>query len=575
MDNMLYIIAGLVLILLVAGVVLRKKKAQEPSVQPHVQSGKKAATLTPTAKTTSDTSTRSHEDIDKKFDHITIAERFIDQQRHDKAIETLNRGLNEKPNDSQLLLKLLSIYATIDQPENFNKVYDVIKTQNDTQSIAQADELKALFFGEQNPIAAQAMPVEDDTNFESIDFDLPTGQFDDKQFDNNASLSDQPVVQNSNRTLVDESITNPVISNELHEASSTTDTVEDNFDLTLSDFEDDFEEPTANSSTPVTSLNTTDNEGQNTSTINDSATEDSDISDFDFNLDSSEADNNTLPETSVTPSRSDDASDEMTLDSEAFILDFDELVTDVETDTNTDETNAKDLTIDAAQNDVTQSQEEDFTLSLEDFDASNSTETVLVNKEPTLEESNDFDDFVLEDRNFEESSFEVNDLKEDALEENSFENRPLTDNVLENNSFEDNNLEELRFDDSSLESTTTETPSVAATAPLLFDDNTSLENDFDSETDSSITPTSLAPVENESAVTSEVETESEEDFSSRFSADFDFVKSLDSNQVTLDLASQYIQLGEYDSAKRLLKEVMVHGNDEQQQQAKMLLERTA
>ena len=45
--------------------------------------------------------------------------------------------------------------------------------------------------------------------------------------------------------------------------------------------------------------------------------------------------------------------------------------------------------------------------------------------------------------------------------------------------------------------------------------------------------------------------------------------------MTLDLAAQYLQLGEYDSAKRLLNEVMAQGNSEQQSQAQTLLERTA
>ena len=70
-------------------------------------------------------------------------------------------------------------------------------------------------------------------------------------------------------------------------------------------------------------------------------------------------------------------------------------------------------------------------------------------------------------------------------------------------------------------------------------------------------------------------TVTDEDFSAQFAADFDFVKTLDSNQVTLDLAGQYVQLGEYDSAKRLLNEVIAQGNSEQQQQAQQLLERTA
>ncbi|MGM8901112.1 FimV/HubP family polar landmark protein, partial [Psychrobacter sp. 1Y4] len=101
--------------------------------------------------------------------------------------------------------------------------------------------------------------------------------------------------------------------------------------------------------------------------------------------------------------------------------------------------------------------------------------------------------------------------------------------------------------------------------------------DTDSLLDSSVaTPpaSAVAPVEPQTDINHEA-VESAEDFSSRFAADFDFVKSLDSNQVTLDLANQYLQLGEYDSAKRLLNEVIAQGNSEQKQQAQLLLERTA
>ncbi len=115
MDNMLYIIAGLVFIVLIAVLVVRKNKAQKPSGQPIVKAGKTALKEAPSEADSTN---------DKKFDPIEIAQRFMDQQRYDKAIETLNRGLIEKPNDSQLSLKLLAIYATIDQSDNFNKVYD-------------------------------------------------------------------------------------------------------------------------------------------------------------------------------------------------------------------------------------------------------------------------------------------------------------------------------------------------------------------------------------------------------------------------------------------------------------------
>ena len=64
-------------------------------------------------------------------------------------------------------------------------------------------------------------------------------------------------------------------------------------------------------------------------------------------------------------------------------------------------------------------------------------------------------------------------------------------------------------------------------------------------------------------------------FAAQFAADFEFVDTLDSQQITLDLAGQYLQLGEYDSANRLLNEVVAQGNPEQQQQAQALLARSA
>lgn len=572
MDNMLYIIAGLVLILLVAVLVLRKKKAQETSIPPAIQSGKKAATLTPTAKTNDNTPAHSREDIDKKFDHITIAQRFIDQQRHDKAIETLTRGLNEKPNDSQLLLKLLSIYATLDQPENFNNVYNTIKTQSDPQSITQANELKALFFGEQAPVAVEVAPVEDHTNFESIDFDLPISQTDDQKV-----LSDQPAVQDSNPTWADEQTHQTAASNEFDHISSTNESVENDFDLTLSDFDNDFEdhgfeEPATTSVAPVTSLNDTEEQNFNTATVDETTSEDSDIIDFDFEFDSSEADKTPI-NTPVASRNSDSTNEDMTLDSEEFILDFDDLVSDAETDTIADnkESIVEELSIEANQN------EDDFVLSLDDFDASNNTETVSESIVPALEETNDIDNFILENTDFEDSSSKDNISKDHTFENSDSKNSSSESSTLDDSKFEDISFEEQRFDDNSVEHEITDTLEIGSSEPLLFDDNTVLEEDFDFEPNALTRPTSSAPVEADNSVIleNEIDTESTEDFASRFSADFDFVKSLDSNQVTLDLATQYVQLGEYDSAKRLLNEVMDQGNHEQQNQAKLLLKRTA
>ncbi|ERL54878.1 FimV/HubP family polar landmark protein [Psychrobacter aquaticus] len=550
MDNMLYIIAGLVLILLVAGLVLRKNKAQKPSVPPHVIPKQNTATQTTATKNNYDTPAPSHTD-DNKFDPIMIAQRFMDQQRYDKAIETLDRGLKEKPNDSQLSLKLLSIYATIDQPESFNTVYETIKARNDSDAIARANELKGLYFEEQNSVFAQEVPAEDNTNFQSIDFDLPPPP---TQIDNNKTQSDQTPAENSSPTLINESVDTPVFSNERDEINATTENVEDDFDLTLSDFENDFDEPT----TTATSIDVSDDESFDTSTIDSTdAIEDKDISDFDFSFDISEADN-APTEPAVTSNTADSATETMALDHEEFILDFDDLTTD-------DDKNTEKPIVEAVNVDTTQNIEDDFTLSLEGFeelDNSNSTKTVLENEKPILEQSHDIDNFVLEDSSF-----------EDYTLDDTFQESNLKESSLVDSNFEPNHLEEQSFDEYDLESPLTEASRIAPTAPLLFDDNTLLDDDF--EAGSLVATTPEAPVEINTDIATEANVETAEDFSARFSADFDFVKSLDSNQVTLDLAGQYLQLGEYDSAKRLLNEVIIQGNSEQQKQARLLLERTA
>ena len=537
---MLYIIAGLALILIVAGLLLYKKKAQKPSAQ----LGMRTATPATMPKKDHDTPTQSHSDVDNKFNHITIAQRFMDQQRYDKAIETLNRGLSEKPKDGQLSVKLLSIYATINQPEDFNKVYDAIKMQGDSKSIALADELKTLFSEEQNEVAAKELPVEDNSNVESIDFDLPINQV-----DSTNAISDQPTFEDNRTTLVDDSISHSAVINTSYESSLTSENVEDNFDLTLSDLETNINAPEATDIAPVTSLEVVDDESLNIANIditdNDVAVsaEDNDLndlSDFEFSLDSPE-ETDTTTANSIISNHSDSINDEMTLDDDAFILDFDDLATDV--NKAIDET-TEELSIDAVQN----NEENDFTLSLDSLDSPNNIEASTENEAPVLEENIDTNNFIIENNGIEEDNFEVE----------SFENIKLEAQSLDNNDSE---------------YAATKESNITPTAPLLFDDHTLLDNEFDTHTSTALSP--VTPIEDESALSAEHIAETAEDFSSRFAADFDFVKSLDSNQVTLDLAGQYLQLGEYDSAKRLLNEVLIQGTSEQQNQAQVLLDRTA
>lgn len=501
MDNMLYIIAGLVFILLIAVLLIRKNKAKKPSEQPLINAEKS---------TLKEASTLAETTTDKKFNHIEIAQRFMDQQRYDKAIETLNRGLTEIPNDSQLSLKLLAVYATIDQSDNFNKVYDSIKAHADAKSIAQADELKALLTEEQNQAAIRALPADNDQDvgFESIDFDIPANKVEsqhsavDVDFEKDASQTSaysSDLADSSNTTL---------------ETSNDFDNIEQAFELSLDDLQEDSSEPAATSTTPITELDITDEESLSTSTAKEvNSSESASETDFDFDLAESHDTSSKAPITTL----SNDYSNDIILDdNEDFVLDLADLeIQTIDENVNVDQ--------------------EDFTLSLDPNASIGAIDTFAVaEKTPSSETP------VLIADDFEDFSFDDNEAQE-------------TNEAIH------------------------ETPTT-----VVFDDNTLIDDDFDfgtlSDAPTATTPVDLAS-EIESNVDSEViadtQTESPEDFSSRFAADFDFVKTLDSNQVTLDLAGQYVQLGEYDSAKRLLNEVISQGTSEQQSQAQALLDRTA
>ncbi len=185
MNSMLYIIVGLVVIVLIAVVVLRKKKGQQPPSQMTKPADKNLANNRSVAAVNKESPVSnpysSPKDTHKasqqhatQFDLVTVAQRFMDQQRYDKAIETLERGLIEEPQNTQLLLKLLNIYAINNQFDDFNKTYNLIKSFDDSAGIGEADQLKALLEQEQT----QNQVVEPETNvdsaFETLDFDLST-----------------------------------------------------------------------------------------------------------------------------------------------------------------------------------------------------------------------------------------------------------------------------------------------------------------------------------------------------------------------------------------------------------------
>ena len=542
MDNMLYIIAGLVVILLVAVLVMRKNKAQKPSKPLSINTGK----IEPLSKhaASKSTPTQTATNNDKKFGHIEIAQRFMDQQRYDKAIETLNRGLSEKPNDSQLSLKLLAVYATIDESENFNKVYDAIKASNDEKSIAQADELKALLTEEQTQVAKQTMLADksEDNGFESLDFNLPINKASSDSAVLDTDAAQNIDYKNDSSKATDETVTTSNAFNDNAFDDDNFDDIEQAFDLSLSDLEDSNNEsvPTTDAnSAPVTTLDLVDENILTPTTMvidtdNNSHSTDSDSDfdfDFDFELSEQSLTSTESPVNSATHDSVNSGLNELSLE--------DEFVLELEGDANTVINDAPVIT------ETPYLDDDRLTLSLDNVDILDETQNNTAIQHSIVEDN--FDDFSFEDI-----------------------------------SIEDANIKDISAEETDIVKNDSEASSIAPTT-MMFDDDTVIDDDFnfDSLSESN---TASTPVETDSeyanthiddAIDIAADTDSAEDFSSRFAADFDFVKSLDSNQVTLDLAGQYVQLGEYDSAKRLLNEVVAKGNSEQQQQAQLLLDRTA
>lgn len=579
MDNMLYIIAGLIIILVIGVWILRRNKAQRPPNQA-IRPDNLAPSIAPTshaASTSVSTATL--------FDDITIAQRFIDQQRYDKAIETLKRGLSQKPNDSALSLKLLNVYALNSDNKAFYDTYNSIITHGDIDTIAQARQLKELIDDDHHVQASttfdptaqnKADTVLTDTSPSSaVDITAPVLASSNSSTTNNEMSLDFDYSVSTPTSNNDLAIT-PATDTDIKGQDSTDNTPSHSFDLTLDDLEATDEIPVRAKDLeiePAVLLNT-----ENNTNVLDSGVLDSDVLDF---AAPQSPDNRVNSEIAVT--------DELVLDSDNIENSLDiQSIADSAVTHKTDNYNEDDFEIDfdnllndADSKDLQSEQVEvrstdHFVL---DFDKSSDlvdqSLTLDIGSKPSVRsdaESIDVDeDFLLF---LDEGSNEAteNSKAEDTEDFASHSFSSTTDNVLE--------LDTL--DSSALADTSDKSP--ALEIPLTFSDDSDLEAlDFNIEppkqgvepvnglTETEATSTNSSPVLPDEIRNPDLSAS----FADQFAADFEFVDALDSQQITLDLAEQYLQLGEYDSANRLLNEVVAQGNPEQQQQAQALLARSA
>lgn len=544
MNNMLYIIAGLVIIAIVAVLFLKKNKSQAPARpldhQPPSRPNAAADTTAPTA---------------TKFDDLTVAQRFIDQQRYDRAIETLDRGLNENPNNQQLRLKLLNVYALTKQTEDFYNTYQVLTQQADAATINEAQKLKDLFDAEQGqntglssnrshtqtiqPTVIKETPVTASSDDLTFDFNLADDET--QQPPVSPAKAEQPVAPSTELNI---------------------DRKEDHneFDLTLEDLEAsefDFETPNHQTTqAPVTADLDLHNAEDNA-----------------FNFDDFEK---TTAETHLEPQAVSESQDEALSFDDIDVLALNESAP-VKAEAETKEATLDDTNF-------------DFDLDL-DLDEAEDQPIASANK-PSIDETTATQDLTTED-SFDDFALDLTEVDDKASSlsptANTFSDELLlqaeqedqieqakSENITDDD-FAMFGLEEAAFDNNETgsESAPVAPKAVPQNDELLFDDNTPIDElDFDFQEQPTIAESlTKAPVDIEATPSQPVSTS--DNLTEQFAADFDFVTELDQNQVTLELAEQYLELGEYDSAKRLLNEVIAQGNDSQQNHAQALLAKTA
>ncbi|OBX83727.1 FimV/HubP family polar landmark protein [Faucicola atlantae] len=574
---MMGIIAAVVIVIIVAVVLMRKKSGSDGGMatggnrpktlaeqQQEIQARAKIADNTPaTTSETTPTSSQPSEDVLKNAQHL------FDQRDYERAEQVLKPAIAREPNRSDLALLLLNTYAVSKNYDAFNALYPTLQSFHDTHVQTQAANLKSLIdeemaFSSAPTASAQPMtqsaaqPAMATTAASSVTPSVSAAT--DNSLDFNFSLDDEPTTTSQATTST------PTAS---APAEPTVELDDFDFDLAL----DSLSTTSPTAQTPIDAVSSEKVlSSDDTELVLPTATPDSapaQSSDDGLTLDDSlwqndtQAATTTAPTPQVTPAQNKVLS---SADTELDLSDFGDLTldtpaqpstsaTDVPTTTTTDNTtNAFDF--------------DDLTFELDEPAQPNSqpalnTDTPVVSA-PPVDDVAQFDEIdltfdepstapaetvvepVVEAPEAETTEFDFSNLELDVP--NAIEAPASTETSTTNDAAFD--WADFDPDVSEPASTTTpETPTVSTSEVFA----PSAAQPSVSEPDSVTTGDALRP-----------------DLSDALAQ----VEQLDSTTLTLELAEQYLELGEYDSAKRLLNEIAPHANGEAQAKIHALLDKT-
>lgn len=622
MDPIMIGIAAVVILVIVAGVFLMKKGNNQTTVdtQTQVKRPKTLAeqqrelelqrqsqmpspaapdlwqTTLQTAQTLNTTESAQHE--------LQAAEQLIQNQDYEGAITTLRRALKNHPSHSGLNFTLLNSYALVRDYQHFNSFYLEVLAVNDADLTTQANNLKMLVDEEQSITARSAAMTHtaEAVDSDGLDFDLPGFKQDsDKPAINSTSQVAMPSVTEAAQPATLANGANSNADNELDfdfaldvpetkiapvtpvppETDPTTETTaaqSQSNELTFDDF--DFDLPSKQPATaetvaapvlespteivaPVTEEPVTTTSASNVNN-NNNAISDSDF-DFDFSLPDNPSTNaaTAVEPMITTPTAAPSADNNM---ADEFDFDFDLNAEPAVTPTN-DATTEPALSFDAS-----------------DTKASSNLPSDAATSVPVAsDEATDIASFALDDELLRQaeaatlataatpsvaepvvdlaavSAPEVkatsqsdsllisDDMFDFALDDDTTKAQDPTLNVLVTEPTPSDDLIDLSFDDADTQATN-QTTNQTATTPTASLETPSVADEG--------SPTTAPVVEDLSAI-------------------LDVIKDIDTDTLNVDLAEQYVNLGEYDSAKRLLDEIKDSDNTALVERATALRQRIA
>ena len=569
----------------------RELELQRQSQMPSPAAPNLPQTTLQTAQTLNTAESAQHE--------LQAAEQLIQTQDYDGAITTLRRALKNHPSHSGLNFTLLNSYALAKDYQHFNSFYSEVLALNDADLTTQANNLKMLVDEEQSINARSTVMTHTPEAVESdvLDFDLPgfNKQESDKPAINSTSQVAMPSVtemaqpatlangasNNADNELdfdfaldVPETKIAPVtpVPPETKPTTETTAAQPQSDELTFDDF--DFDLPSNEPATaktvaapalesPTEIVTPVKEESVTTtlaSNVNNEAISDSDF-DFDFSL----------PETQSTPAATavepmiatptaapsadniaDDFDFDFDLNAEPAVTPTNDATTETALSFGASDTKASsNLTSDAATSVPFASDEAtdiasfalDDELILQAEAATLATVATPSVTEPVVDLAEVSAPIEVKAPSQSDSLLISDDMFDFALDDDTTKAQDATSNVLVTEPTPSDDLIDLSFDDTATQATNqTTTTRTASLETTSIADNVSL--------------TTAPVVEDLSAI-------------------LDVIKDIDTDTLNVDLAEQYVNLGEYDSAKRLLDEIKDSNNTALVERATALRQRIA